>query len=859
MIAAVGVLGSCAHEKIATDSPERETAYVDADGIVPGWVRIKLTDDAAPLRAGTFTRGGFESGNGPIDEVAARLGATEVRPVFPEDPRFEKRHRRYGLHLWYDIRIADDVAVTRAAADMANVPGVAHVEPIYYIYSTDGSDYLFPSEIRDQERALAASVTRAEGEMPFNDPMLPKQWHYDNDGSLTKSEEALFRPGADIGVFEVWKRGLVGIPEVIVAVNDKGIDINHPDLIQNLWINEGEIPGNGIDDDGNGYVDDVYGYNFWDNRDTKGRHPIEPGDHGTHVAGTIAAVNNNGEGVCGVAGGNGDPSTGVRLMSCQVYSPERSEGDEAVRAFVYSADNGAVISSNSWDYQQTAELPESMRVAIDYFIDNAGTDDDGNQTGPMKGGIVVFASGNAYETRVPMPAAYERVVTVAAMRPDFRKSSYSNSGPQVDIFAPGGAGSNEAYDDTGHVLSTKTVASGSYGYMSGTSMACPHVSGVLALILSEYGGIDKPGFTAQECIDILLKSYRQIGEYQPTEIIASGLGRGLVDVSLMGIEDPATPPAAPSQLVLTTKDTKEGTLYVEVTVPADGNGQAVANFEMSVRKAGGEWGEASRVRNYNGVGSVSNYTVDGLEDATSYEVRMFSIDQWGNVSTESTVGQGTTIDHINREPVIVKPLSPVKLPSEDGSYTAEIDLLQHFADNDPGDALTFEVESDKTDVATAEIIGSTLKITGVGSGKAYITITATDRGGLDVSRTMSATVTWKEPEPGCGCPPDCECGGTCGDDCQCGGDVPVTPPAETGGLSLVSEVVSSEVSMTVAGGANSEAAVTIYDSSAREVHTSKVALSEGSGKIGVGNLAPGRYTLVVEVGAARYTASFLKR
>ena len=306
-LAAVSV-SACTREPSAAPVPEgagQGPEYVSGEekNYVDGWVRIRLADDAGALRVGCFTRGAAESGNRAIDEAAARLGATEIRRVFAEGGRFAERRRRFGLHLWYDIRIGDDVPVTRAAGDLASVPGVSHVQPVYRIRWADNPRVLPAEYLYTPVRAKFA-----DGAAPVNDPEIGKQWHYHNDGSAWA-----WKTGADINLFEAWEKFNAGRPEVIVAVVDMGVQYDHPDLAANMWVNEAELNGApGVDDDGNGYVDDVYGYNF--DKDTGA---IEPGGHGTHCAGTIAAVNNNGIGVCGVAGGTGN-GDGARIMSIQM-------------------------------------------------------------------------------------------------------------------------------------------------------------------------------------------------------------------------------------------------------------------------------------------------------------------------------------------------------------------------------------------------------------------------------------------------------------------------------------------------------------------------------------------------------------
>ena len=190
-------------------------------------------------------------------------------------------------------------------------------------------------------------------------------------------------------------------------------------------MNKGEIPGNGIDDDGNGYVDDVYGYNFVDDTGT-----ITPIDHGTHVAGIMAARNNNSKGICGVAGGNGTELSGARIMSCQIFkvnpdydpndpdSPDNIGADDnaIAAAIVYGANNGAVISQNSWGFGQPDTRSKVVEEAIAYFNVNAGNYDGA----PMKGGVAIFAAGNSGRTGRYYPAALDNVISVSSYAPDLK-------------------------------------------------------------------------------------------------------------------------------------------------------------------------------------------------------------------------------------------------------------------------------------------------------------------------------------------------------------------------------------------------------------------------------------------------------
>ena len=164
---------SCTKEASFTEEtkPEAKTE-MGAGEVRDGWIRIKIKEDAAPLRAGVFTRGAMESGNEDMDRIAAELGATEVRRVFSDGGRFAERRRRYGLHLWYDVRFDESVPVSRAADRFATIDGVEYIEPVYVIKSTDADAVYVPDNV-----IYTPSVAVTRTEMPFNDPMLSQQWH----------------------------------------------------------------------------------------------------------------------------------------------------------------------------------------------------------------------------------------------------------------------------------------------------------------------------------------------------------------------------------------------------------------------------------------------------------------------------------------------------------------------------------------------------------------------------------------------------------------------------------------------------------------------------------------------------------
>ncbi|MBP5559527.1 MAG: S8 family serine peptidase [Bacteroidales bacterium] len=375
----------------------------------------------------------------------ASIGATSVERLYPDAGEWEPRHRAAGLHRWfritYDSRYASP---TKAAGDLLDMPGVLYAGPV--------------------RRVRRASF--------FNDPYAYKQWSLYNDGS----EGEGFLSGCDINVQKVWSDFTAGSPDVIVAVIDEGVQLGHEDLAASA------IPAG-------------YGGSYCFVYGNEGE-VITPGHHGTHVAGIIGAASNNGIGVSGIAGGN-DGSGGVRLLCCEVFRDNPDDKEHMIQgnlpsALVWAADHGAVIANNSWGYVYESEEEAlagdvgAMRSAIDYFINYAGCDAGGKQRpdSPMKGGLVVFAAGNDGFS-MGWPAAYEPVVAVGAVSARGERAPYSNYGDWVDICAPGGV-----RDEGSMILST--VDTDGYGYFQGTSMACPHVVGVAALLVSYYGG---QGFT----------------------------------------------------------------------------------------------------------------------------------------------------------------------------------------------------------------------------------------------------------------------------------------------------------------------------------------------------------------------------
>lgn len=505
------ILASCsvieAPEEFGPEAPVQSESMAACRS---GEVRVLFDENLALQLEEAAETGMLVTKSDDLNNVFSDLGISSARRLFPYAGEFEPRTRKEGLHRWYVVEFDETVPVSKAESDFSCIPGVEIVEPVRSV-SLTGFD--------DLDSRLWGLYNPKKG-------------------------------GVDINVVPVWENYTTGSPEVVVNVVDDGIDVRHEDLAANC-VKEGH-------------------FNFVDRNSV-----IVPGDHGCHVSGTIAGVSNNGVGVAGIAGGDylsGIP--GVKLLSSQCFKTDSkgntTSGDFAA-AIKWGADHGAVISQNSWGYNYDydydgvisgeereaaakAVISQSDKAAVDYFIAYAGCDNEGNQLpdSPMKGGVVIFAAGNDALTNAS-PANYAPIIAVGSVDDRGRRSDFSNYGDWVDICAPG----ESIYS---------TLPYNTYGPMNGTSMACPHVSGVAALVVSYSGG---QGFTADMLTEKLIEGAdRELVSY------SDKIG-GLLDALGAVTYGSDAEPEPVTDLKMTSKS---NCLYLSWTVGEDSDGKPVYGY-----------------------------------------------------------------------------------------------------------------------------------------------------------------------------------------------------------------------------------------------------------------------------------------
>lgn len=580
-----------------------------------GVIRVKLQPEVAAQIGNAprmQTMGNVATGITPFDASAQKVKVASIRRVFPYSAKYEAQHAEFGLDRWYEITFDESIASEQASQIFSETPGVQIAHTIVPMEIVDGT-IGFRRVTKSQLKAKSTS------QMPFNDPMLSNQWHYYNDGSIVGSVA-----GADAGVFDAWAT-TTGRSDVIVAIVDGGIDINHEDLNANIKVNDAELNGvAGVDDDENGYVDDIYGYNFCTNSGT-----IYPHDHGTHVAGTVAAVNNNGIGVCGVAGGNGTAGSGIRMISCQVFDTRSGSGEgDFAAALVYAADRGASIAQCSWGWGSPDYYEQEVLDAIDYFTKYGGGDN-------LAGGLCIFATGNNGEIGNYYPGCYEPTLSVASMTCNLTPASYSNAGEWVDITAPGGLLDYSTYEG---VLST--LPGNQYGFNEGTSMATPHVSGIAALVLSQYG---KSTLSNETLRTQLLSSVNDFYTANPS--VAGLFGSGYIKAGKAMVMGDGS---APEAVATFTATAGQDNILIEWIIPNSSEG-AVNNhilyFSTEEFDATTDLSTLDRVNidtKFAASGDAFSYELTGLQPLTTYYLALKAVNRWGDASELSPIVSSTT-------------------------------------------------------------------------------------------------------------------------------------------------------------------------------------------------------------------------
>lgn len=667
---------------------------------IKGEFNVYFSEEAADAIENSVGNGVIADTKSPELTTAINLASiTSMERIFPYAGRFEARTRAEGLHRWYRVKCNDSIPDTKAQKIIQDLSSVEKCEKVL------------------KGKLLAEPF--------FNDPMLPQQWHYTNYGTGLN-----WKSGADINVLPVWQKYTTGSPDVIVCVVDGGIDTKHEDL-------SGQIIMNSCKNFVSGGT-------------------VTPHSHGTHVAGTIAAVNNNKIGVSGIAGGDysaGNP--GTRLISAQVfesYSDGSSKSGDFENAIKWGADHGAVICNNSWGYDfnkedgsfdgETAkkmhdfflqpnkgEYSDALKDAIDYFNKYAGMDEFGQQEGPMAGGLVLFSAGNDART-YGAPAGYEGVLAVGAIGPHGGRAYYSSYGEWVDIAAPGGDA------NYGYIIST--LPGNEYGNMQGTSMACPHVSGVAALVVASCGG---PGFTREMLIERLTKGTSSIINTAPLNIGPLVDALGAVTYGTVEI------PKSVSNLSGTVKS---NTVNLKWTVTDSDNGIPAYAYLILYGKDENAVINAVPNNTGSGVKKLTVHTEDATAGAslsallnnldfdTDYFIKIYGYDYNLNYSESSAV---LSVKTEKNNPPIIKINS-----SEESIILHSFEKKDILVSVSEPDMHSFSISFENGSGADSwmSVPGGSYQITikgsGADSGTYTCTFTATDEYGLSSSCSITYTI-----------------------------------------------------------------------------------------------------------------------
>ena len=468
-----------------------------------------------------------------------------------------------------------------------------------------------------------------------NDPESSKLWGLNNQGQVINGVAGT--PDADIDLPEALAHATVQT-QVVVGIVDTGIDYNHPDLRDNMWKNPGEIAGNNRDDDGNGFIDDVYGFNFVNNTGN----PMDDDEHGTHVAGTIAASLNNSQGVAGIASG------AAKLMAIKFLDANGSGTyANAIRALNYatmmsSRGVNLKVLNNSWGGYGTVPALEDAVNATNaagmLFVASAGNESNDND-GEFKA--------------IPASYAASNIISVAATNNLDELASFSNYGATtVDLAAPG-------------VGILSTTPGNRYQSFNGTSMAAPHVAGALALAWACH-----PDKTSTEIQDALFGSVDALDSLDGA--VATG-GRLNVNNLLTALEDPILlAPLAPANLVVT--DAGTDFIVLEWTDSSDNE----ESFSIEISADGGETWDLIGILELD----TTTARIAGLESGSTYQFKVYASNSVGD-SDSSNIAEAATL------PLPEVPAGPSDL-TVDGIGSQFVDL-SWFDESDNEDSFLIEI------------------------------------------------------------------------------------------------------------------------------------------------------------------------
>ena len=491
--------------------------------------------------------------------------------------------RHFGIINGDHVRV--ESGTTADAMDrLRRDPNVAYVEPNYEIHA----------------------------DVVPNDPRFPELYGMRNTGQTGGTA------GADIKATNAWDV-FTGDPNLKIGIIDTGIDYNHPDLAANVWTNPGEIPGNNLDDDGNGYVDDVHGYDFANNDGD----PFDDNGHGSHCAGTIAGAGNNNVGVTGV-------NWQLKIVAIKFLNSAGSGSTAgAISGIQYAITVGVKLTSNSWGgggfSQALLDAINAAGAANQLFVAAAGNSSQNTDVTPS------------------YPASYDSpyIISVAATDHNDNLASFSNFGATtVDIAAPGV-----------NILSCQP--GGNYQLLSGTSMATPHVAGVAALAMGRF-----PSAT-----NLFIKQLILSHADPKPQLAGKCLTGGRLNAFLTIADPDTTPPDGITTLTVTETGSSHLKLQWTATGDDHGTGRASAydlRYSTSPITAA-NFGSATPASapTPQTAGSLENAEITGLAFNTTYVVAVKALDEFGNAGPVSNVANGTT-------------LGPPNLTASPGSFSATL-------------------------------------------------------------------------------------------------------------------------------------------------------------------------------------------